>query len=61
MKDIYAIFDIDDPTIVDLEKIAFSNDLIEELKKVEKESDEKGWLTEEDIKKAIKKTLDKND
>ena len=57
----YVIFDIDDPTIVDFEKIAFSNDLLEELKKIEKESDEKGWLTEEDIKKAIKKTLDKND
>lgn len=57
----YVIFDIDDPTIVDFEKIAFSNDLIEELKKIEKESDEKGWLTEEDIKEAIKKTLDKKD
>ena len=57
----YVIFDIDDPTIVNFEKIAFSNDLIEELKSIEKESDEKGWLTEEDIKEAIKKTLDKND
>ena len=57
----YVIFDIDDPTIVNFEKIAFSNDLIEELKKIEKESDEKGWLTEEDIKEAIKKTLDKKD
>ena len=57
----YVIFDIDDPTIVHFEKIAFSNDLIEELKKIEKESDEKGWLTEEDIKEAIKKTLDKKD
>ena len=57
----YVIFDIDDPTIVNFEKIAFSNDLIEELKSIEKESDEKGWLTEEDIKEAIKKTLDKKD
>jgi len=55
----YVIFDIDDPAIVDFENKVFSKGLIEELEEIERESDKKGWLTEEEVRNAIKKVLNK--
>ena len=57
----YVIFDIDDPMIENFEKVAFTNGLINELEEIERESDKQGWLKEEDVRKAIKALLSKND
>jgi len=55
----YVIFDIDDPAIADFENKVFTRGLIQELEEIEKESDQKGWLKEEDVLNAIKKVLEK--
>ena len=53
----YIIFDIEDPAIIDFENKVFARGLVQELEEIERESDKKGWLKEEDVINAVKKAL----
>lgn len=56
----YVIFDIDDPAIIYVENHLLTEDILQELVKIEEESDRDGWLKKEDINEAINKVLEKH-
>ena len=49
----YVIYDIDDPVVLVADKYSLSEDLLEQIKVAHELSDKKGWLTIEDVVKAL--------
>ena len=51
----YVIYDINDPALEDM--LISKHDIVEgivaELREIEKKADEEGWLTIDDVKKAL--------
>ena len=51
----YVIYDIDDPALVDLfiSRQDVVDGIVTEIREIEKKADKEGWLTIDDVKKAL--------